>query len=484
MKKNDFPLFRIFLITLVFTVLFGGTLAYILLQKKTADDADANNHAANTNIQQGSETAPGSNSAAGSGNGTHTATSVPTSEQSHPDNQTPAAAPASAQSSETRPAPADDLASDISSTPTVSPTSGPEVTSFPEENISSAEDGVFSESSTVTLCLTGDLMCLAGQQYAAEKADGSHDYSGSFSLIQPLLADCDIVFGNLETVLSESNPYTTQQSQVNDSPNCNAPADYLASLKWAGFTGFVTANNHCLDGGVTGIAETITHLNQYEFAHTGTYQKDETSDRFLLFDCSGIRIAILSFTELINQRTLLSAAELEQYIDCYSKDLAAARIAQAKAAGAEYIIVYIHWGSENTHDVREYQRTHARELADAGADLIIGSHPHCLQEQEMIVSGDGRTVPCFYSLGNLVSSMVRDINNDTVLLFVTLKQQEKGIELDTLSLIPCHVFGYLEGSSHVIVPCSYPAEKENTAEELSDALERISSITGFSELLQ
>ena len=358
----------------------------------------------------------------------------------------------------------------------------------------------------VTLCLTGDLMCLAGQQYTAELPDGSHDYSGSFKIIEKILKDCDFVVGNLETTLSESNPYSTKERLVNEQPNCNAPADYLASLKQAGFTHLVTANNHSLDGGITGITETIAHLEEYDFSHTGTYRMEDKRERYLMLEQNGIHIALLSFTELVNQRDTVTKKQLSQIIDCYSKQTASDRIAKARADGADFVIVYNHWGGENTHDIRDYQKQHAKELANAGADLIIGSHPHCLQSFEMISASDGREVPCFYSLGNVVSSMTRDINHDTVLLIVNLSRNtadqepepsiSKSAVKDTannsndtgqtkenspvsiygITLIPCHVLQTLEGSHRVITPITYAPKDKKAAAELVAAKERIMEI--------
>lgn len=355
---------------------------------------------------------------------------------------------------------------------------------------------------TVTLCLMGDLMCLAGQQYTAERRDGTHDYTGSFYFLRDTFTACDFVVGNLETTLSESNPYSTKEREVNEQPNCNAPADYLASLKWAGITHLVTANNHSLDGGLTGIEETIAHLEEYGIPHTGTYRMDYHGARYLMLEKNGIRIALLSFTELINQRALVTPAQLSHIIDSYSCADAEKRIAQARDDGADFVIVYEHWGSENVHEVRAYQKSHAKEIAEAGADLIIGSHPHCLQEMETIVTQDGRSVPCFYSLGNVVSSMTRDINHDTVFVLVQLQRNAGGMHVQgtkpqtepspqqdvpeafesgkagiaSMSLLACHVLTSFEGYYRVITPVNYPTDDSKAAAELAEAKVRIEGI--------
>ena len=358
----------------------------------------------------------------------------------------------------------------VSETPSITPTPTPTALPVREENT----------PASISICLAGDLMCLAGQQYAAATSDGSHDYSGSFSLLTPILQKYNLVAGNLETILSESNPYVTELAKITpDCPNCNAPADYLKSVKDAGFDVIATANNHCLDGGLVGIDETIAHLTEYDILFTGTCLSTQTSenrDRYLVLDIDGFRIGLVAFTELINLRESVSQTELNNSVNVYSRALATTLISEMRNAGAEYIIVYTHWGSENTHEVRDYQRRHAQEIAEAGADVIVGSHPHCLQGFEIIKTNSARQVPCFYSLGNLISSMSRDINNDTVLLDITLSRMENNEITQQISYLPCHVFGYLNGFSHVIVPVTAKLEKENHRTELSEAEARIREV--------
>jgi hypothetical protein len=108
-----------------------------------------------------------------------------------------------------------------------------------------------------------------------------------------------------------------------------------------------------------------------------------------------------------------------------------------KAAGAEFTIFFMHWGTENTQEVTQDQRSIARAMADAGADLILGSHPHCVQPFEVLDTDHG-SVPVIYSLGNFVSSMARDINKDGVILkFVLQKDNATGkVTLGPMSYIP------------------------------------------------
>ena len=330
----------------------------------------------------------------------------------------------------------------------------------------------------VSILLTGDLMALSSQQRAAKQGD-TYNYNSSFNLVRPIFAQSDFVIGNLETCLSYSNPYTVQTKTVQGNPNCNAQATYLDALRYAGYDAVVTANNHCGDAGSIGAYETLQLLDAYQIAHTGTFSRAE-QPRFTLADVSGIRVAFLSYTEIINTKsnTLAVPDEDQQLIfNRYSEERLREDIAAAKEAGAEFIVAYNHWGQENTQTVTEKQKEHAQQLADAGVDFIAGSHSHCLQPPAMITAADGRQVPCIFSLGNFVSSMGRDINNDTVILKLDLRRMEDGhIGIDQIGYIPCRVCPEYEGGHHVIVPVSNELNGGGQARFLDSAERRIDKV--------
>ena len=99
-----------------------------------------------------------------------------------------------------------------------------------------------------------------------------------------------------------------------------------------------------------------------------------------------------------------------------TNEFLATDIAAVKQAGAEFVIFYIYTGGDaNTHTVTSRQRKMAQVIADAGADIIFGSHPHCTQTFDSVETQHG-TVPVIYSLGNFLSSMGRTINTKTHLL--------------------------------------------------------------------
>lgn len=336
---------------------------------------------------------------------------------------------------------------------------------------------------TAECMFTGDLMCLKGQQFAAG-VKSSYDFWPSYKYVAKVFEKADFVCGNLETLLSESNPITKNQVNAkNGQPQCNGPRIYLDAIREAGFDMLVTANNHTCDWGAVGITETKKHLEEYGFANTGTHYYDTPDDgpedRFVIFDVNGINIAILSYTHIINQRGYLNADQMEKMVHTFDRDKAKEDIKAAKDKGADFVVVYCHWGIENTETLNSAQLNDSKFLAESGADLIIGSHPHCLQKCEYLDTKDGRKVLCMYSMGNFCSSMVRDINNDTIILKVTIEKRAEQTGSTTsmtdASYIPCHVMSK-DNHSFVVVPVSEKLNGGYTSTVLDSAKKRIDKI--------
>lgn len=325
------------------------------------------------------------------------------------------------------------------------------------------------------LMFTGDLMCLRAQQKIAKSKKG-YDFSPSFSRVTELLSSADLTVGNLETVIDDSIPYTLDVKQDGGTPYCNAPSSFLDAVKEAGFDAIVTANNHCCDCGEAGILATLDALDARELPHTGTFRGDEA--RFLLMDVNGIRVALIANTATVNgNESDIAKERRDTVLNLYSPAAAKADIAAARAAGADFVVVCMHGGTENSHKVSARQTMRAQELADAGADLIIGSHPHVLQEAAYIHAADGREVPCFYSLGNFISSMDGVTGNrDTVILRVELTQTDNCTVLSDIGFIGARTL--LEKDRLIVTPVSPVLNGGRTDPALTEAQERIAGRLG------
>lgn len=328
-----------------------------------------------------------------------------------------------------------------------------------------------------TLMFVGDLMCLSSQQRGAkQQAGGSgYDFSPSFAYVREVFNNADCVIGNLETSLSHSWPYATEQLNIDGMPNCNGPKQYLGALKFAGFDALVLANNHCCDAGVQGIIETTQAVEEYGFPYTGLF-REKDAQRFVILDVKGIKVGLLSYAEFYNSKDkAVREAGCEYMINTYSKERIAEDIAAARAAGAELVVAYNHWGAEHTHQPTPKVVTHAQEMADAGVDIIIGSHSHAVQPVVWLTAADGRQVLCAYSMGNFVSSMGRSTANDTFIAEIGIVREGGSVRVESEKYHPCRVFPQLEGYWYVVVPTNVTLVR-SIIPQLKAAEERITAI--------
>ena len=158
---------------------------------------------------------------------------------------------------------------------------------------------------------------------------------------------------------------------------------------------------------------------------------------------NGISFAFLAYTEMTNGLSTPAGAE-KSVIYTSEEDVIRRQIEQAREQ-ADVVVVSTHWGVENTHEVTDRQRAFAQKLADWGADIVIGTHPHVVQPIETVTSSGGREVPVAYSLGNFVSAQDRVDNMVGIVLgFEVTKTTQPGgeseIAIDNISATPVVMF--------------------------------------------
>ncbi len=374
----------------------------------------------------------------------------------------------------------------IEQTPAVSPALTPGLTPVPTQAPTSTPMPTPSPTpgapptTQASIIAAGDLMCLSAQLGAAY-TKGEYVFDQSFAQIMPIISGADLAMGNLETLVAEDYPYTarrrfeertiepedgpsyTTMVRVGGNPKLNAPESYLQAVVDSGFDVFATANNHAFDRGAHGVLQTMQKLDEYGVAHTGSYALPEDKQP-LIVTTNEINIGIVSYTDRSNKKPGSDEAFM---LDRYNEEQLTADIAATKAAGADFIAVYIHWGNENTHKVSSRQKKMAQFIADAGADIILGSHSHCTQPFGSIETERG-DIPVIYSMGNFVGSMGRTINKDSVVVnFVLEKDFATGeTTLIELTYIPTFCRGTDAGNFIVL-----PADLESIAtSEYADSL--------------
>ena len=283
--------------------------------------------------------------------------------------------------------------------------------------------------------------------------DGTFDFTKSFQYVSELLGSADFTMGNLETAISHSFPYASDLHNYMSSENCNGPSEFIYALRQAGFDAVATANNHSGDAGPLGIVETLDALDYYNLISTGTF-RDETEQRYVLVDINGIKCGIISVNQkpFNSQEALFTSEQMAAMVNMPYRANMTRDIASAKNAGAEFIIIYNHGGHGGVVGQTVIQSDWIDFLAEAGADLILNAHPHVLQTMGRVVTTDGREVMVAYSLGNFLSSMTNFDNACSVILNVTLEQENGVVNISDVSYTPCYIAESVVRDKYVVVP--------------------------------
>lgn len=270
------------------------------------------------------------------------------------------------------------------------------------------------------LLFVGDAMQHKAQLTRARELGGGkgYDFSGCYTYIAPTVSEADYAVCNLEVPLGGGPDY-------GGFPNFSAPDSYARALKDAGFDMFLTANNHCLDRYDKGARRTIETLDKLGVDHIGTYYDAADRDGKVPFlkDINGIKFGFLNYTYGTNGIEPKAGAE----VALIDKDKMAHEIQLTREAGAEIIVVAVHWGVEYVMLPNKNQEDIAEFLIDKGVDMIIGGHPHVIQPMKVVHNAkEDKDVLVVYSLGNFISNMGAPDTRGGALVRARVERDEDG----------------------------------------------------------
>lgn len=250
--------------------------------------------------------------------------------------------------------------------------------------------------SSVSLVAVGDNLIHNTLISAGEQEDGSLDYSSFYENIKNDISSADIAVINQETILGGS------EFEYTGYPVFNSPWEIGTAAIDAGFDIFTCATNHSLDKGYAGIEQECAFFDQHpEVVHVGTNDSEEDYNSIIYYEKNSIRFAILNYTYGTNGIPIPESSPW--CVNMMDKEKMAADINAAKQ-NADVIIVFPHWGTENSTSVSDYQREYVQLFSDLGVDIVIGTHPHVLQPVEWVENETtGKKMLVYYSLGNFIS---------------------------------------------------------------------------------
>ena len=246
--------------------------------------------------------------------------------------------------------------------------------------------------------------------------------------ISGLLTSADQAWINLETTIAEEEvgvPF--DKEYVFKSPP--VMAEMLAA---AGVTGVALGNNHTLDFGLAGLERTIELLDESGVSHAGAGTNRSEAYEPSVFELESTSVAFLSFSRVLSAAAWAATDDRPGLASAYDPFVERSNEAVAEAARiAEVVVVMVHWGIERSACPEDYQRDLAAGWAAAGADLVVGSHPHVLQGVEQM--GDTWVI---YSTGNLAfPSANSDDATKTVLLEATIQNGEIRVDVEPLRIV-------------------------------------------------
>lgn len=310
---------------------------------------------------------------------------------------------------------------------------------------------------TARIMCAGDLMCEPAMSKAAFHND-KFFFEPYFAQVKSVFEMSDFAIANLETSIAPEYPFAIDKHKLKDRYHCNAPLEYLDALRYAGLDAVTMANNHTCDTGAIGLMTTIKNVSNSGLLHTGAFLSPKDK-RYLIVDINGIKVAFLSYTEHFNSnldKKCFTQEGREVMLNLYSKKRVEADLKNARADGAEFTIVYIHfWCKDYTHEVQHSQIKCANEIAEAGADCIVGGHPHAVQKYDKIITSSGKLVPVNYCLGNFITSDGNEITRTSYIYELFLKKSLGGkVYIADEKIIPCKVVEFLDKSAYVVFPTS------------------------------
>lgn len=259
----------------------------------------------------------------------------------------------------------------------------------------------------VTLAAVGDVLMHEAVKRSAAIWGAAAPEGGFAWLFEPvadLLSRADLAFANLETPIAPAKGGGTREYVFNATP------DVVRALQRSGVDVVAVANNHAFDQGRAGFEETLSALDALGMRRVGAGPADRPEGPELL-QVGDFRIAFLAWAHFFNQDGNDCPPPRKGAAPCLrAAPLDRARAVEAvkeAAAGADAVVVSIHWGDEYQQQPRAEDVELAHQLADAGAAIVVGHHPHVLQPIELYRRSDGKTAVIAYSLGNFVSNQSR-----------------------------------------------------------------------------
>ena len=276
---------------------------------------------------------------------------------------------------------------------------------------------VAKNADAVTVSFVGDCSIGDSEQYTTAKSSyhvclKNNGFAWPFSLVKDYLANDDLTVANLEVV------FTTRTRHADKKYNLKGDPSFVQVLNEGSVEMVNTVNNHCMDFMNEGYVDSLAVLDSAGVSHFGTINPGlaNAHDDLCVRDVNGVLFGFVGWS----------------YPQEYDLKNISNRILSLRSQGAEVVVVSLHWGRETYMTPESWQYTFARNVIDAGADIVWGHHPHVIQPIAIY-----RGKPILFSTGNFTFGTMSDVNPATGIFQMTYEKTANGPELKELKVIPC-----------------------------------------------
>ncbi len=286
--------------------------------------------------------------------------------------------------------------------------------------------GFQREKESISFCIFGDMLVHEPiYRYGLQKEPS---FAFLFENVQQMIDDSDIAVMNQET------PLTDNPAMYGDFPRFGTPVQVGQAIADAGFDVVTCATNHALDRGVEGVDFTKDFFDSNGIKCLGIQtSKEKLRNPYTIVSRNGVRFALLNFTYGTNGISI--PERFPNMVHLFSEKEVRSALTQARS-DADFVIVFAHWGTEYVQEPDAFQKRWTQIFLECQVDVVVGTHPHCLQPYELLMNDNGHQMLVYYSIGNYISAQPEKYCIKGGAAKFTIALTPKGYELTEYELQP------------------------------------------------
>lgn len=292
---------------------------------------------------------------------------------------------------------------------------------------------------TARIRAAGDIMVHTTQLRLAQRGD-TYDFTPQFELAAGALSNADYTIATLETTVGKVG-----RENYSGIQRFNSPDTLLDAIRNAGIDFLNLATEHILDRGMDGLVETVRQADAHGLEHGGANRASQEKNTPHIVTVNGIKIALLCYTQGTGGMERAFPDAVRYGVSYLTTENVEADMERARDAGAEVVIVVVHWGEEYKDEPGADVVELAKKLVAAGADVVLGSHAHRIQTVRFVTAeaadGTTRTGLVAYCLGSFLNNLSVQSTDIGIILDFTLREtQDGGFEVVNVGAVPIYVW--------------------------------------------